>query len=154
MSLTPVQMAATHAAAFRQERPWSADEFAGLLQNSGCFAVGDARSFALVRVVADEAELLTIATHPDHRRRGLARAAMRDWMTRAAEMGARRAFLEVASDNLPAVALYESEGFAPAGMRRAYYRRAGGDPADALLMTCDLPRGHPTDSAQGAAKTG
>ncbi|MFC3118025.1 GNAT family N-acetyltransferase [Jhaorihella thermophila] len=90
--------------------------------------MGNARSFALVRVIVDEAELLTIATHPDHRRRGLARAAMRDWMTRAAEMGARRAFLEVASDNLPAVALYESEGFAPAGMRRAYYRRAGAIP--------------------------
>ncbi len=154
MPPTPAQMAATHAAAFRQDRPWSADEFAGLLQNSGCLAVGDAQCFALVRVVVDEAELLTIATHPDHRRQGRARAVMRDWMARAADMGARRAFLEVAADNLPAIALYESVGFAGAGVRRAYYRRAGTDPADALLMTCDLPLGHPGDSPARASESG
>lgn len=68
-------MAATHAAAFTQSRPWTTGEFAELLSSPLSLVVGDERCFALFRVIADEAELLTIATHPDHQRQGLARPA-------------------------------------------------------------------------------
>lgn len=142
--LTPAQMAATHAAAFTQSRPWREDEFAALLAHPGIFAVGDAACFALVRVIADEAELLTIATDPDHRRRGLARDRMARWMAEAAARGATRAFLEVAADNAPALALYAAMGFARAGRRPAYYPRPEGPAADAVVMTRDLPSGQPT----------
>ena len=137
--MTPAAMARLHAAAFPRARPWSEAEFAALLAQPGCFAAGDERAFALVRVIADEAELLTIATHPDHRRRGLARALMAAWTGQAERLGARRAFLEVAADNAPAVALYEATGFTPCGRRRGYYRRAGAAPADALIYARDLP---------------
>jgi len=132
-------MAATHAAAFTQSRPWSADEFVTLLEHPLCFATGDARCFALVRVVADEAELLTIATDPNHQRQGLARTCMGDWQAAAQARGAVRGFLEVAGDNSPAIALYRSCGFEIAGHRRGYYRRPGYPAVDALLMTCPIP---------------
>lgn len=132
-------MAATHAAAFTGSRPWDAAEFAALLDQEFCFAVGDARCFALVRALAGEAELLTIATHPDHQRQGLARACMADWQARAHERGATRAFLEVAADNTAAIALYKMCGFEAAGLRRGYYRRAGQSPVDALVLSRDLP---------------
>lgn len=131
-------MAAVHAAA-TDDRPWSEDEFASLLDSPGCFAAGDARAFALVRVILDQAELLTIATHPDHRRQGLARALMADWQAAAARRGATRAFLEVAADNAPARALYDVCGYEAAGLRRGYYRRPTGPAADAVLMARTLP---------------
>lgn len=132
--MTPDQMAATHAAAFARARPWSAAEFAALLVRPGSFAVGDARCFALGRVVADEAELLTIATDPDHQRQGRARAVMRDWLAQAAARGAAVAFLEVAEDNAPARALYAAYGFAEVGRRKGYYRHADGARVDAVLL--------------------
>ncbi|KIC16960.1 GNAT family N-acetyltransferase [Leisingera sp. ANG-Vp] len=133
-TLTPGQMAAAHAAAFTQSRPWNADEFSALLESPLVFAAGDARCFALVRVIADEAELLTVATHPEYQRQGLARACMTGWESEARERGAAEAFLEVAADNAPAQALYSACGFAECGRRAGYYRREGANPMDAVLM--------------------
>ncbi|WP_291731241.1 GNAT family N-acetyltransferase [Leisingera sp. F5] len=132
--LTPEKMAATHAAAFTQSRPWHAAEFASLLDSPLVFAAGDARCFALVRVIADEAELLTIATDPAHQRQGLARRCMADWESAVRDRGAAEVFLEVAEDNAPAQALYRACGFAECGRRAGYYRRIGTKAADALLM--------------------
>jgi GNAT superfamily N-acetyltransferase len=69
-------MAALHAAAMTVPRPWTEAEFAALLSTPGTFATGDATAFALGRAILDEAELLTIATHPGRRRRGLGRACL------------------------------------------------------------------------------
>lgn len=132
--LTADAMAATHAAAFTQSRPWSAAEFAALLDSPLVFATGGLRCFALLRVIADEAELLTIATHPAHQRQGLARACMAAWESQAMLRGAAEVFLEVAEDNAPAQALYRACGFAECGRRPGYYRRPGATAADAILM--------------------
>lgn len=137
--MTPQDMAATHAAAFTQSRPWSAAEFTALLDSPLVFVIGDPRCFALIRVVADEAELLTIATHPDHQRQGLARSLMRDWQVQAATRGAASAFLEVAADNASALALYLGEGFAEMGRRKGYYPRKGQPAVDAILLSRALP---------------
>ena len=133
--MTPAVMAALHRAGFTQSRPWTEAEFTGLLAVPSTFACGDARGFALVRVGADEAELLTLTTHPEHRRQGVARALMDQWQARASAQGATRAFLEVAADNTPALALYAQAGFQRAGLRRAYYARPQGIAADAVVMT-------------------
>ena len=140
--MTPEDMARLHKAAY-DDRPWSATEFAGLMSAKGVFVTGDTRAFALVRVLLDEAELLTIATHPDHRRQGLARALMEDWHRQAADRGATRALLEVAADNTPAQALYIACGYTADGRRRGYYDRRGAPPADAILMSCPLTFGQP-----------
>lgn len=127
-------MASTHAAAFTQSRPWSEGEFADLLTNRLTFAIGDARCFALVRVIVDEAELLTIATHPDYQRQGLARAVMKNWQALAVQRGAVTAFLEVAADNLQACQLYAVSGYSICGNRPGYYPRQDGPAVDAQLM--------------------
>jgi [ribosomal protein S18]-alanine N-acetyltransferase len=132
-------MADLHAVAFTQPRPWSRAEFADLLETPGCFATGSTDCFALVRVTLDEAELLTIATRPACLRQGLARACMIQWQASAHDRGATRAFLEVAADNAPAIALYESTGFAPCGTRTGYYRRENAHAVDALVMARPLP---------------
>ncbi|MEX0285362.1 MAG: GNAT family N-acetyltransferase [Paracoccaceae bacterium] len=132
-------MAQTHAAAFQRERPWRAEEFASLLSQPTVFACGDARAFALIRVVADEAELLTIATAPQHQRQGQARRIMSDWHAKAAQRGAIRAILEVAEDNIEARALYASCGYSECARRPEYYATAGGSYVDAILMDRQLP---------------
>jgi ribosomal-protein-alanine N-acetyltransferase len=137
--MTPEDMARTHAAAFTNARPWSAQEFAELAQDRFTSFAGDAACFAVIRTIADEAELLTIATHPNHQRQGLARKLMQTWMQRAAEAGARSALLEVAADNAPALRLYSDLGFAENGRRKGYYRRAGHPSQDAILMARALP---------------
>ncbi len=131
-------MARIHAAAFMQSRPWSEDEFASLLDSPLAFAVGDARAFALVRVIADEAELLTIATAPTHQRQGLGRKTMQTWQQLAQTRGADTAFLEVAADNTAAQNLYLAEGFVACGRRSGYYSRENAGSVDAIVMRKNL----------------
>ncbi len=137
--IAPEDMARIRAAADPRSRNWSPDEFSALLFDETCFAVGDERAFALVRVVLDEAELLTLATHPDHQRQGLARGLMEAWHERAQDRGAVRGFLEVAADNLPATRLYVACGYDVIGLRLGYYARPDGPPVDAVLMGRTFP---------------
>ena len=135
--MTPQDLAALHAVAFDRDRPWSANEFAALLDSPHCHLTHSAHGFALWRAVAGEAELLTIATHPDHRRRGVASGLMRDWMSEA-QSKASTAFLEVAADNAAATALYSKFGFEIVARRAGYYKRAD-RVADALILRAPLP---------------
>ena len=133
--MTPDQLARLHARAFAgQGRAWSAPEFADLLASAHVFRVGDTSSFALGRVVAGEAELLTIATDPDQQRRGLGRTSLRAYEAAAKDRGAEISFLEVARDNNAALALYLAEGYAEIACRTGYYRRQDGHQVDALIL--------------------
>lgn len=93
----------------------------GLLAEGGC---------AVLRVAADEAELLTIAVLPAARGRGLGAALLDACLAESAALGARRLHLEVAAANSPALALYARAGFVETGRRRGYYGAHG----DALTM--------------------
>ncbi|MCH8466012.1 MAG: GNAT family N-acetyltransferase [Roseinatronobacter sp.] len=139
---TPEELAALHAQCFQLPPPWRAADFAPFLADSACFLCqrsesGGLRAFALFRVAADEAELLTLATAPDARRKGLARALLQEGLHMAQLRGARVCFLEVAAPNMAAQALYESLGFQRQGGRKGYYR-AGGQVADALVFRAEL----------------
>ena len=71
--------------------------------------------------VVDELHINNLAVAPAHRRRGIGAALLRAVLTEGARLGARRATLEVRRSNDAARYLYERLGFAPAGVRRAYY---------------------------------
>lgn len=125
------QLEKLHAACF-PHKPWTASDFSDL-KKSGCDIIASENGFIVYRVVADEAEIITIGVAPAARRSGIAAAmleiAVRDAMTR----GAKKVFLEVARDNDAARALYTSAGFAEVGVRPKYY-----DGIDAILMARDL----------------
>lgn len=127
-------LAATHAAAFGDDRPWSQAEIAALLDQAGTVLTGDAGCFVLGRVTLDEAEILTLATHPDLRRRGHARSALRRFEAAVTRLGARKIFLEVAEDNAAALALYLGAGYSEIGRRAGYYRRADRPAVAALVL--------------------
>ncbi|WP_370205956.1 GNAT family N-acetyltransferase [Pararhodobacter marinus] len=134
--MTPDQLAALHARAFTTPAPWRAGSFAALLDSPLVFLIADAdhRSFALGRVVAGEAELLTLATDPACRRHGLARARLDAFDAEARARGAERAFLEVAEDNAAARALYAACGWTAQGRRPGYYVAPTGASVAALIL--------------------
>lgn len=140
--MTPDVLAALHGRVFTTPRPWSIAEFTALLADPLVFLLveGDA-AFLLGRSVAGEAELLTLAVAPEARRRGLGRTLLGRFQYQACLRGAERAFLEVSAENAPAVALYESAGFARVGLRRGYYQAPDGRRIDALVLARDLPPG-------------
>lgn len=136
--MTPAQMAALHAQCFDTPRPWSAAEFAALLSSPTTFTLTRPTGFLLGRAVADEAELLTLAVDPNHRRAGHGRALVAAFLDESRQKHAATAFLEVAADNAPAIALYHSAGFTESGRRPRYYAAADGTRRDALILLAQL----------------
>lgn len=133
-------MAALHAACFTTPRPWTAQEFADLLTSPTVFALTEHGGFLLGRVVAGEAELLTLAVSPHARRKGTGRRLVQRFLAHAASAKAESAFLEVAATNHPAQALYLASGFAQAGKRRGYYPAPDGTSDDALILIFAFPQ--------------
>ncbi len=127
-------MAALHAEAFARPRPWSAGEFSAVLAAPGAFLLTEAGGFLVGRALAGEAELLTLAVPAAARRHGVGARLLRAFEAEARARGADEAFLEVASDNEAARALYAGAGWAEAGRRRDYYGRG----ADALIFRKSL----------------
>ena len=132
--MTPDAMATLHAACFTTPRPWSASEITSLLTSPLCFTLTEPAGFLIGRVVAGEAELLTLAVDPKARQRGTGGRLVDDFLTLAQARGAESAFLEVSRTNLPAQSLYARKGFLQKGLRTGYYRAPDGTRLDALLL--------------------
>ncbi len=134
-------LAQIHRAAF--DRPWSESDFATYLASDLVWVSGEPiAGLLLVRAVGDEAEVLTLAVDPAHRRAGHAAALLEAAKQDLSKSDVSRLFLEVAADNFPALALYAGQGFAPIGVRKGYYRREPGSSMDAKLFSCALPAAH------------
>lgn len=134
-------LAGIHAASF--DAPWPAAELAALIAAPGAIvllAEAEAGPFAfvLLRAVAGEAEVLTLAVDPARRRRGAALALMTAAIAAADAAGAENLFLEVACDNPAALALYAQLGFEAAGLRKAYYKRREAPAVDAHVLRLDF----------------
>ena len=137
--MTPQALAATHARAFTDSRTWHEDEMAALIASPHVAVTGDERCFVMLRVITDEAEILTVATDPDHRRQGLAARALAEAETVAASRGATQVFLEVAETNTAARALYDKAGYTLVGTRPDYYAQKTGTPVQALVLAKRIP---------------
>jgi ribosomal-protein-alanine N-acetyltransferase len=129
--VTPNELSDIHTAAFTDARPWSPREFEQLLSNPHTHLFTQEYGFALVQLIAGEAELLTIAVHPKAQGQGQGHHLMRKWMhaVSPADM-----FLEVAQDNTAARHLYQTHGFAEVARRKSYYARKSGVSVDAIVM--------------------
>lgn len=117
-------------------RPWDARAFSELLAMSGASVLiartSEPVGFILLRQVVDEAEVIMIAVEPSARRQGIARTLLARGISSLREIS--QVFLEVATDNDAAIALYTNAGFDRVGVRRAYYTDDGGGTTDALVM--------------------
>ena len=134
-------LAQLHGASFH--RGWGESEFETMLteRNTLVHRLRMGRKvvgFAVSRLAADEAEILSIAVATSHRGRGLSRDLLLTHLGHLAGRGVRAIFLEVEENNQPARRLYERAGFAIIGRRERYYRQSGGEELNALLMRRDL----------------
>lgn len=98
----------------------------------------DLLGYAGVDLAGDVADVMTVATVPRARGRGVGRLLLAELVRCATEDGAESILLEVRADNEPAKALYESSGFEVISVRRRYYQP--GD-VDALVMRRRLRTG-------------
>ncbi len=130
----PEALAALHAKCFTAPRPWRADEFADLLKTRGIFLISHTNGFALGRIAGPEAELLTIAVHPEAQNAGHGSRLMDDFLCKATTLGAKDIFLEVAENNPPAIALYLKSGFKQVAKRKEYFKQINGPALTALIF--------------------
>jgi ribosomal-protein-alanine N-acetyltransferase len=143
----PFVLAAIHAAAFPDNEAWSVMMFAAQLGQPGVLALLEEDGGLIVmRMAADEAEILTLGVAPDARRRGVGRALVEAGCGAARDADAVKVFLEVAAGNAAARALYQGCGFSEIGIRRRYYADGG----DALLMARIFGPRQGTDRAAGS----
>ena len=116
-------------------QPWSEQSLGLLIADGGVGFValvdGAVAAYGGMLYVLDEGQITNIATHPDYRRRGLARAVVDALCEYAMEKELCSVFLEVRESNLAARELYRGCGYGEIGTRRRFYR----DPTeDAVLM--------------------
>jgi len=71
--------------------------------------------------ILDEAQVMNLAVLPDHRRRGIGAALLREAIRLARNEGASSMVLEVREGNTAARGLYGSAGFAALATRTGYY---------------------------------
>ena len=124
-------------------RGWGIGEFEQMLSERNALAhrlcIGrNVIGFIVSRIAADEAEILSVAVASNYRGRGLSRDLLRTHLGYLAGHGLKTVFLEVEENNRPARALYKKAGFRTVGRRERYYKEAGGEQLNALVMQRDL----------------
>lgn len=118
--------------------PWPEKSFRFELTDnpaSRCWVIeADGRIVGMIVVwlLVDEAHIATIATHPDHRRQGIARKLLSYALRYLSKEGAVSSFLEVRESNLAAQEMYHKFGFEAVGRRKRYYKDTN---EDAILMS-------------------
>lgn len=136
------RLAELHALSFSEGSAWSAETFTGFLEQSTCVgfaleAPSPPIGFALFQGVIPEAELLTLCTHPNHRKAGYAQTLMSEAEAVLKKRGMRRILLEVSETNHAAIRLYETLGFICISTRDAYYSGGEGN-SNALVMAKEI----------------
>jgi tRNA threonylcarbamoyl adenosine modification protein YeaZ len=133
-------LAALHAESFQPA--WTAEMIASSLSLPGAGAIvvdlaNRAYGFVQYQWVAGEAEINTLCVSPNYRGQGFGRALMQALVTHLKSRNTSKLFLEVAADNVAAMALYRHMGFVETGVRKGYYARKNGA-VDAITMSLAL----------------
>ena len=105
---------------------WSAQDFLDEAAKEGGIVLAALDGDRIIGAVAgftasDTGEILTVATAPEYRRKGIARKLLTEFFSLIPDETETIA-LEVRQSNTAAIALYESFGFEKAGVRKRFYR--------------------------------
>jgi ribosomal-protein-alanine N-acetyltransferase len=131
-------LAAIHSRCFTQG--WSAQAFADLFSVNGTQALlaqGN-KGFGIVRILGEEAEIITLAVLPEHQKQGIGKAVTKAMLRLAEGQGVKSVFLEARKSNEAAQALYANAGFEIISMRKDYYSNPAGSSEDAVIMRRSL----------------
>lgn len=107
--------------------PWSENSVASELNNPLSLWLTALEEDTVVgyigsQSVLGESDMMNVAVHPDHRRRGIAERLIKELVKALKDRGNHCLTLEVRASNTPAIALYEKLGFQEVGRRPNYYR--------------------------------
>ena len=94
--------------------------------------------YCLYQALFEQAEILRIGTHPDYQRQGIASQLFTALNKELQDNKVESLLLEVRADNIPAIALYECQGFSVIHRRSGYYSQPNQPAIDALIMQLEL----------------
>ena len=151
--MTPDAFARIMDRAYLRMRPWSEQDIAETIARPHIHFLSRKTGGLIAQIVADECEILALATDPDAQRRGIASSLLTELISNATDAGAVRILLEVAEGNTAARAFYAARGFAPIGTRRAYYTLRNGSKDNAVLLSRAVARGQPDDAPTSQGPT-
>ncbi|WP_176724124.1 ribosomal protein S18-alanine N-acetyltransferase [Desulfoplanes formicivorans] len=122
-------------------RPWTEREFELCFRQGHFHAKGIFRHERMIAYITfftlvDEIEIVNLAVHEDHRRKGLGTSLLGALLAHGREHGCTRIVLEVRRSNMAARHLYTHHGFKIVGERKGYYPPSG---EDALVMARSCP---------------
>lgn len=106
--------------------PWSEKSVASELENKWALWLVALEDDVVVgyigsQTAVDETDVMNVAVHPDHRRKGVAEALIGNLVSELKARGSHALMLEVRDSNVPAISLYEKLGFLQVGLRKNYY---------------------------------
>lgn len=84
-------------------------------------------AFLVASMLVTESEIENIVVADSHRRLGIGKQLLQEFLRISQNEGVKAIFLEVRDSNLAAKRLYEKCGFVENGRRRAYYKEPGED---------------------------
>ena len=121
--------------------PWSLSSIASELNNPLALWLvavedGDLIGYIGSQSVMGESDMMNVAVHPDHRRKGVGEMLVLALCEALSGENTSLA-LEVRASNAPAISLYEKLGFVQVGLRRNYYRNPK---EDALILRKELAK--------------
>ncbi len=93
----------------------------------GCFVKTRLCGFGILWRVMEEAHIISLAVHPEYRRRGIGTMLLTALLEAAIQQGCEWVTLEVKESNRAAQQLYENLGFQLLGRRHHYYADTGED---------------------------
>ncbi len=137
-----IEMKETHVAAIAQieklcfSDPWSEKSIATELTSRLSYWLvaeenGEVVGYIGSQSVLGESDMMNVAVHPDHRRKGIAERLILALMQGLKARDNLCLTLEVRASNDPAIALYDKLGFSQVGRRPNYYRNPK---EDALIL--------------------
>ena len=99
------------------------------------------QGFLLLRVIEDEAEILSLGVKTKVRRNGIGKYLIEQAKKFAILHQLKSILLEVAETNRNAVGFYEKQGFLKIGIRNNYYVFSGKNKKNALVMHLPIKTG-------------
>jgi ribosomal-protein-alanine N-acetyltransferase len=104
----------------------------GYIENGRLVAI------AIFSYVLDTSELLYICVDKSIQSKGMANKLLSQSTLKLKKVNIREVFLEVDTQNIPAISLYKKLNFKQISMRKNYYQYKNGGAGDALIYRLDI----------------
>ena len=130
------KFAKIHSKSFNQKNlKYSSDFILSLLKNPNIsYIYKKNKGFCIFSCNEKEAEIITMAILPKFQNQGIGFLILTELEGILSEISCNKVFLEVASNNLIAIHLYDKLGFKSFGIRKNYYSVSENKKINAILM--------------------